>query len=87
MDDKVKLEAIQLELDQVHQKLRTLFGEAHPRFNDVFEDVGEAEYYIREARYRIQAVIKTRALRWQQLTGLQPKFSPNQAETGMIVCS
>ncbi|MBR8835225.1 MAG: hypothetical protein DSM106950_14660 [Stigonema ocellatum SAG 48.90 = DSM 106950] len=59
MDDKVKLEAIQQELDQVHKKLRTLFGEAHPRFNDVFEDVGEAEYYICEARYRIQAVIKT----------------------------
>jgi hypothetical protein len=50
MDDKSKLEAIQQELDQVLLKLSTLFGEDHPLFNDVFEDVGEAEYYIRDRR-------------------------------------
>lgn len=54
-----ELEAIQQELNLTSDKLGALFPDNHPKFDDVFEDVGAARYYIQEAIYRIRAVIKT----------------------------
>jgi hypothetical protein len=59
MDDSEKLLEIKQELEQTGEKLRKLFPPNHPQFNDVFEDLGAAGYYIREAGHCIQAAIKT----------------------------
>jgi hypothetical protein len=59
MDDSEKLLAIQQELEQINERLGELFPSNHPQFDDVFEDLGAAGYYIREAGHCIQAAIKT----------------------------
>jgi hypothetical protein len=46
MDDSEKLLAIQQELEQIGERLGELFPPNHPQFNDVFEDLGAAGYYI-----------------------------------------
>jgi hypothetical protein len=59
MDDSEKLLAIKQELERINERLGKLFPSSHPQFDDVFEDLGAAGYYIREAGHCIQAVIKT----------------------------
>ena len=59
MDDVSELEAIQQELDRLSGKLGALFPESHPKFDDVFEDIGAAKYYIGEIGYLLKAVVKT----------------------------
>jgi len=59
MDDSEKLLEIRQELEQTGEKLRKLFPPNHPQFNDVFEDLGAAGYYIQESLYRLKAAIKT----------------------------
>jgi hypothetical protein len=39
--------------------LRKIFGSTHPQFDSVFEDLGAAGYYIREAGSRLESAIKT----------------------------
>jgi hypothetical protein len=46
MDDSEKLLAIQQELERVNERLGKLFPTNHPQFDDVFEDLGAAGYYI-----------------------------------------
>jgi hypothetical protein len=59
MNDTQKLLAIQQELEQIGERLGAIFTTDHPHFNDVFEDIGAAGYYIQEAGYRLSAAIKT----------------------------
>ena len=59
MDEISELEAIQQELDRLSGKLGALFPDNHPKFNDVFEDIGAARYYIGEINYLIKSVVKT----------------------------
>jgi hypothetical protein len=59
MDDSEKLLEIRQELQQIGEKLGELFPPSHPQFDDVFEDLGAAGYYIQESLYRLKAVIKT----------------------------
>lgn len=59
MDDTEKLLALQQELDRTGEELGKLFPPGHPYEDDVFEDLGEAGYYIREAVTLIQAALKT----------------------------
>ncbi len=59
MDDSEKLLAIQQELEQIGERLGELFPTNHPQFDDVFEDLGAAGYYIQESLYRLKAAIKT----------------------------
>ena len=59
MDDTQQLIAIQEELKQIGDRLRKIFPPTHPQFDSVFEDLGAAEYYIREADYRLESVILT----------------------------
>lgn len=59
MDDSEKLLAIKQELERINERLGELFPSNHPQFDDVFEDLGAASYYIREAGHCIQAAIKT----------------------------
>jgi hypothetical protein len=59
MDDTEKLLALQQELDQTGKSLGKLFPPEHPYFDDVFEELGEAGYYITEAVNRIRAALKT----------------------------
>lgn len=47
MDDTQELIAIQQELEQISLKLRKIFGQTHPQFDSVFEDLGAAGYYKR----------------------------------------
>ncbi|BAZ36590.1 hypothetical protein NIES4101_25090 (plasmid) [Calothrix sp. NIES-4101] len=59
MDDIQKLIAIQQELEQIGERLGELFKTDHPQFNDVFEDIGAAGYYIQEAGYRLESAKRT----------------------------
>jgi hypothetical protein len=59
MNDSEELLAIQQELERINERLGKLFPPNHPQFDDVFEDLGAAGYYIREAGHCIQAAIKT----------------------------
>ncbi len=59
MDEISQLEAIQQELKAIHEKIGKLFPVDHPKFDDVFEDVGAAEYYIQESSHFLNAAIKT----------------------------
>ena len=59
MDDNEKLLEIQQELKQIRQKLGKLFPPDHPQFDNVFEDLGAAGYYIQESLYRLMAAMKT----------------------------
>ena len=59
MDDISQLKAIQQELKAINEKLGKLFSVDHPKFEDVFEDVGAAEYYIRECNHFLNAAIET----------------------------
>ncbi|MHC5726108.1 MAG: hypothetical protein ACYT04_46595 [Nostoc sp.] len=59
MNDTQKLLAIQQELEQIGERLGAIFTIDHPQFNDVFEDIGAAGYYIQEAGYRLNAAMKT----------------------------
>lgn len=58
-DDTQQLIAIQQELKQIADKLGKIFPSTHPQFDSVFEDLGAAGYYIREAGYRLESVLKT----------------------------
>ncbi len=59
MDDSEKLLEIKQELERIGEKLGAIFPTDHPQFDDVFEDIGAAGYYIEEAGYRLNAAIKT----------------------------
>jgi hypothetical protein len=58
-DDFQKLIAIQQELEQIGERLGELFTTDHPRWKDVFEDIGAAGYYIQEVGYRLEAAKRT----------------------------
>jgi hypothetical protein len=66
-DDTQELIAIQQELSGISERLRKgiserlrkIFPSTHPQFDNVFEDVGAAGYYIREAGYRLESVLMT----------------------------
>lgn len=47
MEDSNKLLKIKQELNQIAEKLASLFPADHPKWNDIFEDVGAAGYYLR----------------------------------------
>lgn len=47
MDDTEELIAIQEELKQLSSRMRKIFGQTHPQFDSVFEDLGAAGYYKR----------------------------------------
>ncbi|BAY50250.1 hypothetical protein SAMD00079811_78790 (plasmid) [Scytonema sp. HK-05] len=52
--------AIQQELQRISDRLRKIFGQTHPQFDSVFEDVSAVGYYyIPEAGYRLESAIKT----------------------------
>ena len=59
MDDTQQLVAIKEELERISDRLRKIFPSTHPQFDSVFEDVGAAGYYIREAGYRLESVLMT----------------------------
>ncbi|MBW4672656.1 MAG: hypothetical protein KME52_00975 [Desmonostoc geniculatum HA4340-LM1] len=59
MDDVRELIAIQQELSGISDRLRKIFPQTHPQFDSVFEDLGAAGYYIREASYRLESVLET----------------------------
>lgn len=59
MDDTQELIAIQEELERIGDRLRKIFPQTHPQFENVFEDLGAAGYYIREAGYRLESALKT----------------------------
>ncbi len=59
MDDVQELIAIQEELERIGDRLRKIFPPTHPQFDSVFEDLGAAGYYIREAGYRLESTLKT----------------------------
>ena len=59
MDDTQKLIVIQQELKQIADKLGKIFPSTHPQFDSVFEDLGAAGYYMREAGYRLESVLQT----------------------------
>jgi hypothetical protein len=59
MDDTQQLIAVQEELKQISGRLRKIFPPTHPQFDSVFEDLGAAGYYIREAGYRLESVLMT----------------------------
>ncbi|WDD36042.1 hypothetical protein PQG02_32085 (plasmid) [Nostoc sp. UHCC 0926] len=58
-DDTQELIAIKEELKQIADKLGKIFPQTHPQFDSVFEDLGAAGYYIREAGYRLESVLLT----------------------------
>ncbi|MEA5554389.1 hypothetical protein VB713_25990 [Anabaena cylindrica UHCC 0172] len=58
-DDTQELIAIQQELQRINERLRKIFGQTHPQFDSVFEDLGAAGYYLREAGYCLESVLKT----------------------------
>ncbi|MBD2245205.1 MULTISPECIES: hypothetical protein [unclassified Nostoc] len=58
-DDTQELIAIQQELSGISDRLRKIFPSTHPQFDSVFEDVGAAGYYLREAGYRLESVLQT----------------------------
>jgi hypothetical protein len=58
MDENIKqLLLIIQELERLQASLRNVFPENHPKFDDVFEDIGAGGYYIQEAIYRFNAAI------------------------------
>jgi hypothetical protein len=59
MDDTQQLIAIQEELERIRERLSKIFAPTHPQFDSVFEDLGAAEYYIREAGYRLETAVAT----------------------------
>ncbi len=58
-DDTQELIAIKEELERISDRLRKIFPQTHPQFDDVFEDIGAAGYYMREAGYRLESVLLT----------------------------
>lgn len=58
-DDTQQLIAIQEELKGISDRLRKIFPSTHPQFDSVFEDLGAAGYYMREAGYRLESALKT----------------------------
>ncbi|MCW5318938.1 hypothetical protein GTQ43_37035 [Nostoc sp. KVJ3] len=58
-DDTQELITIQQELERLGDRLRKIFPQTHPQFDDVFEDIGAAGYYMREAGYRLESVLLT----------------------------
>ncbi|MEH2207832.1 MAG: hypothetical protein V7K53_27815 [Nostoc sp.] len=58
-DDTQELIAIKEELSGISDRLRKIFPSTHPQFDSVFEDLGAAGYYMREAGYRLELVLKT----------------------------
>lgn len=59
MDDIQELIAIQQELERINERLRKIFPQTHPQFDSVFENLGAAGYYIREAGYRLESALLT----------------------------
>ncbi|MEH2419703.1 MAG: hypothetical protein V7K48_01755 [Nostoc sp.] len=59
MDNSNKLLEIKQEISQIAEKLVNLFPTDHPRWNDIFEDIGAAAYYLEECNYRIEGARKT----------------------------
>lgn len=59
MDDTEQLIAIQEELERISARLTRIFPQTHPQFDNVFEDIGAAGYYLREAGYRLESALKT----------------------------
>jgi len=59
MNDILELEAIQQELERLSNKLDSLLTEDHPKFDDVFEDIGAARYYIGEINSLLKSVVTT----------------------------
>ncbi|RCJ27280.1 hypothetical protein A6S26_12640 [Nostoc sp. ATCC 43529] len=59
MDDVQELIAIKEELERIGDRLRKIFPPNHPQFDSVFEDLGAAGYYIREAGDRLESTLKT----------------------------
>ncbi|MHC5854757.1 hypothetical protein [Nostoc sp.] len=57
-DDTQELIAIQQELSGISSRLRKIFPQTHPQFDDVFEDIGAAGYYMREAGYRLESFLQ-----------------------------
>lgn len=55
MNDIQKLIALQRELEDIGERLGNLFAKDHPRCMDVFEDIGAAGYYLKEAGYRLDS--------------------------------
>ncbi|NJM74326.1 MAG: hypothetical protein HC862_32115, partial [Scytonema sp. RU_4_4] len=51
--------AIQQELERINERLRKIFPQTHPQFDSVFENLGAAGYYIREAGYRLESALLT----------------------------
>jgi len=58
-DDTQELITIQQELERLGDRLRKIFPQTHPQFDSVFEDLGAAGYYMREAGDRLESVLKT----------------------------
>jgi hypothetical protein len=59
MDNVQELIAIKEELERIGDRLRKIFPSTHPQFDSVFEDLGAAGYYIREAGYRLESTLLT----------------------------
>lgn len=66
MSDDRELLEIQQQLEQIMEKLGGMFTTDHPRWSDVYEDVGTAVYYIEEAGYSLKAVSKKLQLDLEQ---------------------
>ncbi|BAY15052.1 hypothetical protein NIES2109_63460 (plasmid) [Nostoc sp. HK-01] len=58
-DDTQSLIAIKEELERISSRLSKIFPQTHPQFDNVFEDLGAAGYYLREASYRLESALKT----------------------------
>ncbi|MBE9209183.1 hypothetical protein IQ244_22240 [Nostoc sp. LEGE 06077] len=58
-DDTQSLIAIKEELERISSRFSKIFGQTHPQFDNVFEDLGAAGYYLREAGYRLESALKT----------------------------
>ncbi|MCL6753647.1 hypothetical protein KBT16_22825 [Nostoc sp. CCCryo 231-06] len=52
---------IKQKLEKLAEELANIIPSDHPKWNDVFEDVGAAGYYIEESVYRVEGAIKTLA--------------------------
>jgi hypothetical protein len=53
------LKRLCLQFPTLSSRLRKIFPPTHPQFDSVFEDVGAAGYYLREAGYRLESVLLT----------------------------
>lgn len=56
MSDNRELLEIQQQLEQIMERLGGIFTTEHSKYNDIYEDVGAAIYYIEQAGYCLKAV-------------------------------